>query len=228
MKSCIAIALASLIAILPANAIARTDTARVTEPAAGTQAKAYRNSPLITAFDTVGEKTRDAGRMISQGFTRKLFHVSRETKLDAGTPVFFDTGDWWCTGRDNYYAGGGRFGKLCLRDQDGDGAFERVRMNRGLLMRTLDPPVPHSEYQARSETRPTGLRKALIYRGRSAKALSIEYVEYVKSASDPAVSRMITVPFVGDAGWFTAEGVTFKVVAARETSLDYSIVSGTL
>ena len=220
--------LAAILALAPAPLLAQSDVSRVNEPAAGKEVKAYRNSAIITAFDTRNVQTREAGRMVTQGFKRKLFHISRETGMDAGTPVYHDRGDWWCTERDNYYAGGGRFGRLCLRDADNDGAFERVRMGRGLLMRTLDPPVVHSEYQARSESQPTGLKKGLIYRGRDANNLKIEYVEYIRSEHSPAVSRMITVPFSGNTGRIVVEGVTFAVSRAAETSIDYTIIAGTL
>lgn len=226
LSAAIAIAL-SLPMSAPLSA-QQSERVRVNTPTAGQDEKVYRNSAMVTGYDARQTVSRQASRMVTEGFKRKLFHVSRETGLDAGTPVFFDKGDWWCTQRDNYYAGGGRFGKLCLRDKDRDGAFERVRMNRGLLMRTLDPPVPHSEVQAQSEQVPVGLKKVLVYRGYEQNRLLVDYIEYVKFESDPAVTRPATVALMGGTGRVTIQGVTFDILRASEHSLEYRIVAGTL
>lgn len=206
----------------------QSDRVRVNTPAVGDSEKIYRNRAMVTAYDTRQIVSRKPGRMVNEGFKRKLFHISRETGVDPGTPVYPDREDWWCTERENYYAGGGRFGKLCLRDSDNDGAFERVRMGRGLLMRTLDPPVPHSEMQSKTDQIAVGLKKALIYRGYEQGRMLVDYIEYIKFESDPAVSRSISVALSGGSGRVTIEGVTFNIVNAGEYTVEYTIVTGML
>ena len=240
-KSTIAVVAATITGsavTLSAGAVASaSERVRATLPAVGQDGQAMKNSAIVEAYDTVTAQTRAEGRVLTETVKRKFFHVSRVVTIEAGTVLHHYKDGWYCTKRDNYYRGGGGFGAICMADTDNDGAFDKARMKgkkklgmggMSMLKRTIEPQVAWGEVQARDETKAVGLRKAIMFRGLENGMLRADYIEWVRSKTDPTVSRDVSVELPDGQGLARLGPVTIMVERATPYKLEYRVVHSEL
>lgn len=142
-------------------------------------------------------------------------------KVDPQTKLFRVRGDKFCI--DNY-------GKDCLYDSDGDGAFERASSKPGYILFDKELSSPISYYSASGKTVMAdagGYKRELIYQGRDGDTLRVAYREFVDNLARPAFSQDLTYPIDREnTSKIVFRDVIINVYEVAETAITYSVTEG--
>lgn len=185
-------------------------------PTIGEQATATPGDFVYTEFDY----TAAAGAVISGGYSDVVQLVN--LSIVPGSSLV-KAGDDYCTTYNAFTAMlGNPLGPACLRDTDGDGAFDRLA--GGNIFPTDMPPLP---YRLESIGAGAGFRKELLYQGVQGDTVRLSYREYANDMARPAFQQDLTYNIEAPGPTkVTFKGVRLEIAGADNNGIRYKILSG--
>lgn len=142
-------------------------------------------------------------------------------------PTVVDGGPAHCTEAKAYLDGlVGPYKTACFVDKDGDGQFEIVKAQPGMVwFESKIPAVPYSQGEYISPSADS--RKAeLLYQGYAGKTIKLSYREYVNDMARPAFFQDVSYEVPSFPAEITFKAVRIKVESAGNDGLSYTVLSG--
>jgi hypothetical protein len=115
----------------------------------------------------------------------------------------------------------------CFKDTNGDGKFDKVTHNQGISMgywSELNPPV---QYEIKDHAIPdkNGIKRELLYQGKSNKVIKIVYREFVQNMARPAFTQELQYTLDKLPMEISFKKSIIKVTSADNKSIQYIVYS---
>lgn len=188
------------------------------EPPFGEERTSLPGDPVYVEFDYPVQVIALAESEIR--YSRNLTIPANEPvggyRAESGREVF-------CSNRQRQVMHGG--GIVCLRDDDGDGAFDRFSLQATdkLAARSMkvDPPVPYElermpiQAERTSDSSGRFLRREILYQGAARGVLHLRYREFVDDLAREAFSQDLSFDLAAEeATALVVKGARLEVLSA--------------